>query len=121
MIQFDYEHSTYFGDHLKVVIEDGVLRYRQFTVNFPGRSKWISLEVDEDKLNDFLETLPNLEGCMEHYRMDNRFSKRKYTLFCHTDKIKKTIHGVDDFQIPVQLCLVKMANLHPELEEVFNG
>ncbi|MEJ2004978.1 MAG: hypothetical protein P8X57_08470 [Cyclobacteriaceae bacterium] len=121
MIQFDYEHNTYFGEHLKVVIEDEQLKYRLYTVDFPGKGKWIPLEVDMEKLQDFLGSLENLEGCIEDYRLEQPFNHRKYTLICNTDRIRKKIRGVDDYQIPVQLCLVKMANLHPELEEVYSG
>jgi hypothetical protein len=121
MIQFDYEHHTYFGEHLKVIIEDGVLKYCLYTVNFPGKGHWITLEVDEDKLRDFIQSLENLEGCMDDYRLGSPFNHRQYTLICNTEDIKKKIRGVDDYQIPVQLCMVKMANLHPELEEVYRG
>jgi len=121
MIQFDYEHNTYFGEHLKVIIEDGSLRYRLYTVDFPGKGHWIDLEVDREKLNDFLDSLQNLNGCIEDYRQDQPFNHRQYTLICNTEDIKKKIRGVDDYQIPVQLCMVKMANLHPELEEVYRG
>jgi hypothetical protein len=121
MIQFDYEHFTYFGEHLKVVIEDGVLKYRLYTVDFPGKGHWVTLDIDEEKLQDFLDSLENLNGCIEHYRESDVFNHRQYTIICNTDQIKKKIRGVDDYQVPVQLCLVKMANLHPELEEVYNG
>lgn len=121
MIQFDYEHFTYFGERLKVVIENNQLRYRIYTVDFPGKGSWVELEVDDEKLEDFLQSLENLTGCMEEYRIKDRFNRLQYTLVCNTEHIKKKIRGVDDYQIPVQLCLVKMANLHPELEYVVNG
>lgn len=120
MIQFDYEHSTYFGEHLKVVIEDDQLRYCIYTVDFPSKRHWNKLDVDPEKISDFLESLSNLEGSIENFREGNRFNHRQYTIICNTADIKKTIHGVDEYQVPVQLCMVKLANLHPELEEVFS-
>lgn len=118
MIQFDYEHQSYFGSHVKVIIEDGALRYREFVIDYGKNNDWVSPKVDKTKIQAFLESLESLNGCSEDYRNDSVLDGMSYTIITNTDSSKKTIHGYHDFQSTVAVVLSALKKMDKELDDL---
>ncbi len=120
MIQFDYEVHSYFGNHVKVVIEDNILRYRSFIVEYGTSNDWITPEVSEQKIAVFLESLESLEGCIEDYRNDSRLEGVEYSIYCHTDNIKKSIRGYHEYQSTVKEILSALPKMDEGLKSALD-
>lgn len=117
MIQFDYEVHSFFGNHVKVVIEDNVLRYRTYVVDYGVHNEWVTPDIPEENIREFLESLSSLVGCIEDYRNDSELEGVEYTIYCHTDELKKTIHGYHEYQSTVKTVLSALPRLDKGLKE----
>ncbi len=120
MIQFDYEEHSYFGNHIKVVIEDNALRYREYMVDYGKNSEWIRPDIPEEKIIAFLESLESLAGCIEDYRNDSVLDGVEYTIICNTENIRKKIHGYHQYQATVKTVLSVLPSLDKGLKEALD-
>ncbi len=117
MIQFDFEVHSYFGNHIKVVIEDRQLRYREYMVDFGTKNDWVIPDIPGEDTDRFLESLESLDGCIEDFRNDSVLDGIEYTIICRTDAIRKTIHGYHEFQSTVRTVLKGLHSLDTGLKE----
>ncbi len=118
MIQFDYEQHSYFGSHIKVIIEDGILRFREYVVDYGNNNEWITPDVDQQRIQQFLESLESLNGCSEDYRNDSVLDGVEYSIITNTENSRKTIHGYHQYQSTVAIILSELKNMDPQLQEL---